>query len=60
MLATVGGLAYLLRSPFLTALGTTVLTIATAALAGTSATAANRLLSTVVGAVTGLLATPAP
>ena len=60
MLATVGGLAYQSRSPFLTALGTTMLTIATGALAGTSATAANRLLSTVVGAVMGLLATPAP
>jgi hypothetical protein len=55
--AMVAGLAYVLRSPFLTALGTTVLTIAAGFLAGTSANATNRLLSTVVGAVVGLLAT---
>jgi hypothetical protein len=57
VLAMVAGLAYLLRSPFLTALGTTVLTVATGVLAGTSTGAANRLLSTLVGAVVGLLAT---
>jgi hypothetical protein len=57
VLAMVAGLAYLLRSPFLTTLGTTVLTVATGALAGTSTSAVNRLLSTMVGAVVGLLAT---
>jgi hypothetical protein len=53
----------LLRSPFLTSLGTTVLTIATGYLAGSSIPAVNRLISTVVGALIGLLATviiPAP
>ncbi|WP_460625306.1 FUSC family protein [Intrasporangium mesophilum] len=57
VLAMVAGLAYLLRSPFLTALGTTVLTVAAGFLAGTSTAAGNRLLSTVVGALVGLLAT---
>jgi hypothetical protein len=57
VLAMVGGLAHLLRSPFLTAVGTTVLTVAAGFLAGTSANAGNRLLSTVVGAAVGLLAT---
>jgi len=56
-LAMVAGLAYVLRSPFLTTLGTTVLTVATGALAGSSAGAANRLLSTLVGALVGVLAT---
>jgi hypothetical protein len=55
--AMVAGLAYVLRSPFMTALGTTVLTVATGYLAGTSSTASNRLLATVVGAVVGVLAT---
>jgi len=53
----VAGLAYLLRSPFLTAVGTTVLTVATGFLAGTSTNATDRLLSTAVGALIGLLAT---
>jgi hypothetical protein len=57
VLAMVAGLAHLLRSPFLTALGTTVLTVATGFLAGSPAPAGNRLVSTVVGAVVGLLAT---
>lgn len=57
VLAMVGGLAHVLRSPFLTALGTTVLTVATGYLAGSSTAAVNRLLSTVAGAVIGLLAT---
>jgi hypothetical protein len=63
VLAMVGGLAYLLRSPFVTALGTTVLTVATGVLAGTSTTATNRILATVAGAGVGILATvlfPAP
>jgi len=55
--AMVAGLAYLLRSPFVIALGTTVLTVATGYLAGSSTAAANRLLSTVAGAAVGLLAT---
>jgi hypothetical protein len=50
----VAGLAYVLRSPFLTALGTTILTVAAGFLAGTSTNAVNRLLSTVVGALVGL------
>jgi hypothetical protein len=45
--AMVAGLAYLLRSPFLTAVGTTVLTVAAGFLAGTSTGDGNRLLSTV-------------
>jgi uncharacterized membrane protein YccC len=57
VLAMVAGLAYLLRSPFLTEVGTTVLTVAAGFLAGTSTGAGNRLLSTVVGALVGLLAT---
>jgi hypothetical protein len=57
VLAMVGGLAYVLRSPFLIALGTTVLTVATGYLAGSSTSALNRLLSTTVGAAVGLLAT---
>jgi hypothetical protein len=57
VLAMVAGLAYLLRSPFLTAVGTTVLTIAAGFLAGSSANATNRLVSTIVGATVGLLAT---
>ncbi|MCK1823628.1 FUSC family protein [Streptomyces sp. XM83C] len=63
VVAMVGGLAHVLRSPFLTSLGTTVLTIATGYLAGSSIPAVNRLISTVVGALIGLLATviiPAP
>jgi hypothetical protein len=55
--AMVAGLAYVLRSPFVTALGTTVLTVAIGALAGSSTDAGNRLLSTLAGAVVGLLAT---
>jgi hypothetical protein len=55
--AMVAGLAYLLRSPFVIALGTTVLTVATGYLAGSSTAAANRLLSTVAGGAVGLLAT---
>jgi hypothetical protein len=55
--AMVAGLAYVLRSPFMTALGTTVLTVAAGYLAGTSSTASNRLLATVMGAVVGVLAT---
>jgi hypothetical protein len=46
-----------------TALGTTVLTVATGVLAGTSTTATNRVLATVAGAGVGILATaliPAP
>ena len=43
--------------PFLTALGTTVLAGASGFLAGTSTPAGNRLLSTVAGALVGLLAT---
>ena len=57
VLAMVAGLAYLLRSPFLTAVGTTVLTVAAGFLAGTSTNATDRLLSTVVGALVGLAAT---
>ena len=57
VLAMVAGLAYLLRSSFLTAVGTTVLTVAAGFLAGTSTNAGNRLLSTVAGAAVGLLAT---
>ena len=57
VLAMVAGLAYLLRSPFLTAVGTTVLTVAAGFLAGTSTDAGNRLLSTVLGAIVGLAAT---
>jgi hypothetical protein len=57
VLAKVAGLAYLLRSPLLTAVGTTVLTVAAGFLAGTSTDAGNRLLSTVIGAVVGLAAT---
>jgi hypothetical protein len=57
ILSMVAGLAYLLRSPFLTALGTTVLTVASGFLADTSTNAANRLLSTVLGATVGVLAT---
>lgn len=57
VLAMVAGLAYLLRSPFLTAVGTTVLTVAAGFLAGTSTNATDRLLSTVAGALVGLLAT---
>ena len=53
----VAGLAYLLRSQFLTAVGTTVLTVAAGFLAGTSTNAVNRLLSTALGALAGLLAT---
>jgi Fusaric acid resistance protein-like len=56
-LAMVAGLAYILRSPFITALGTTVLTVATGALAGSPTNAQNRLLSTVFGAAVGFLAT---
>jgi hypothetical protein len=55
--AMVAGLAYILRSPFVTALGTTVLTVATGALAGTSTNAGNRLMVTLAGAAVGLLAT---
>lgn len=55
--AMVAGLAYLLRSPFVIALGTTVLTVATGYLAGSSTAAVNRLLSTLAGAAVGLLAT---
>ena len=57
VLAMVAGLAYLLRSPFVIALGTTVLTVATGYLAGSSTAAVNRLLSTLAGAAVGLLAT---
>jgi uncharacterized membrane protein YccC len=57
VLAMVAGLAYVLRSPFITTLGTTVLTVAAGALAGTSAPSVNRLLSTLVGAAVGILAT---
>jgi uncharacterized membrane protein YccC len=57
VVAMVAGLAYMLRSPFLTAVGTTVLTVATGFLAGTSTNASNRLLSTLIGAAVGLLAT---
>jgi len=57
IVAMVAGVAYVLRSPFLIALGTTVLTVATGFLAGSSSTAVNRLLSTLVGATIGLLAT---
>jgi hypothetical protein len=57
VLAMVAGLAYVLRSPFLTAVGTTVLTVAAGFLAGRSTNAGNRLLSTVAGATVGLLAT---
>jgi hypothetical protein len=57
VLAMVGGLAHVLRSPFLLALGTTVLTVATGYLAGSSSTAVNRLLATLAGAAIGLLAT---
>jgi hypothetical protein len=54
VISMVAGLAYVLRSPFLTALGTTILTVAAGFLAGTSTNAVNRLLSTVVGALVGL------
>ena len=57
IVAMVGGLAYVLRSPFLLALGTTVLTVATGYLAGTSSAAVNRLFATLAGAAVGLLAT---
>jgi hypothetical protein len=57
VVALVGGLAYVLRSPFLLALGTTVLTVATGYLSGTSDPAVNRLLVTLAGAGIGLLAT---
>ena len=57
VLALVAGLAYMLRSPFLTAVGTTVLTVAGGALVGSAVSAQNRLFSTVVGAAIGLLAT---
>ena len=63
VLAMVTGLAYLLRSPFVTALGTTVLTVATGVLAGTSTAAGGRLLATLAGGAVGVLATllvPAP
>lgn len=42
VLALLAGLAYVLRNPFLTTLGTTVVTVATGALAGSSASAVNR------------------
>jgi uncharacterized membrane protein YccC len=51
------GLAYLQRSQFVMAVGTTVLTIAAGVLAGTTTDASNRLLATVVGALVGLAAT---
>jgi uncharacterized membrane protein YccC len=57
VVALVGGLAYVLRSPFLLALGTTVLTVTTGYLSGTSDPAVNRLLVTLAGAGVGLLAT---
>jgi hypothetical protein len=57
VVALVGGLAYVLRSPFLLALGTTVLTVTTGYLSGTSEPAVNRLLVTLTGAGVGLLAT---
>jgi uncharacterized membrane protein YccC len=57
VLAMVVGLAYLQRSQFVMAVGTTVLTIATGVLAGTTTDASNRLLATVVGALVGLAAT---
>jgi Fusaric acid resistance protein-like len=56
-LAMVAGLAYLLRSPFITTLGTTVLTVTSGVVAGTATNAQNRLLSTVVGAAVGIVAT---
>jgi len=63
VLAMVVGLAYLLRSPFVVTLGTTVLTVAGGVVVGTSAPAVQRLLSTLLGAAVALLATvlvPAP
>jgi hypothetical protein len=57
VVAMVAGIAHMLRSPFLTAVGTTVLTVAAGFLAGTSTNASNRLLSTLLGAAVGLLAT---
>ena len=57
VLAMVAGLAYLLRSPFVMAVGTTVLTVATGVLAGTSTNVSDRLLATVAGALVGLAAT---
>src|SRR5262249_14898352 len=56
VLAMVAGLAYLLRSPFLTTLGTTVLVVTAGVLTGTASGTLGRLVSTLAGAAVGLLA----
>ena len=56
IVAMVAGLAYLLRSPFLTTLGTTVLTVAGSVLSGSSTEVTDRLLATAIGAAIGLAA----
>ncbi|MFC7495686.1 MULTISPECIES: FUSC family protein [unclassified Nocardioides] len=56
VVAMVAGLAYLLRSPFLTTLGTTVLTVAGSVVSGSSSAVTGRLVSTLAGAAVGLLA----